>query len=431
MHEIRTPWRVLATALAMAALAACSDDPTTPAPGEPARAASSTVGDTLAPPPDGDLYPGEGEFVELAQQIQGYAGHWYEGATRVVALTSAGSEDAARRVLDARAPAEQGSRPEAQMGGGTRFVPASFDYLTLRRFRDSSIEQVLEVDGTTFYDLDEAANRVVVGIVDETPRAEVEARFKESGVPAEATEVVVTGAFEENLTLRDFKRPLEGGYQIQNANGGICTLGFITRNPANGAASFVTNSHCTSAFWGLDGIAFSQHLNNNWVGREVRDPAPFACALFGIIRCRFSDAALVQVSGATVAPGRIGRTTFWNGPGMAGSIVIDPNNPSLAITGVQNWPWNGQMVDKVGRTTGWNWGWVRRTCVTMPRTATRWALCQYWANYLSQGGDSGSPVFLWHGDNVTLTGINWGYNPFLRVAAFSAAGGTRLDLGVP
>ena len=132
-----------------------------------------------------------------------------------------------------------------------------------------------------------------------------------------------------------------------------------------------------------------------------------------------------------MAPGRIGRTTFWNGPGMAGSIVIDPNNPWLAITGVQNWPWQGQMVDKVGRTTGWNWGWVRRTCVTMPRTATRWALCQYWADYLSQGGDSGAPVFLWHGNNVTLTGINWGYNPTLRVAAFSAAGGTRLDLGVP
>ncbi len=335
MQEIRTPWRMLATLVAMAALAACSDDPTA-APTGPSRAETSAESDTVAPPPDGDLYPGEKGFVELAQQIPGYAGDWFDGDTRVVALTARGKEDVAAQVLAKQAPVEHGDRSEVKTGGGTRFVPAQFDYLTLRRYRDASIEKVLEVDGTTFYDFDEAANRLVVGIVDDAPRAEVEARFKESGVPAEATEVVVTGKFEEDQTLQNFKRPLEGGWQIQNAGGGICTLGFITRNPANGAPSFVTNSHCTSSFWAPDGIMFSQHLNNLWVGREVRDPQPFGCAFFGIIKCRFADAALVEVNGAAVSPGLIGRTTFWGGPMASGSIIINqllPVRHELPVVG--------------------------------------------------------------------------------------------------
>lgn len=435
MHEIRTPWRLLATALAMAALAACSDDFITPAPGGAPRAstaADTTVeGDTVPAPLDGDLYPGEKEFVALAQQIPGYAGDWLDGDTRVVALTAAGDPAVAGRVLASRPAPEQGDRQEAMTGGGTRFVTAQYDYATLRAFRDSSIEKVLSVDGTTFYDLDEAANRVVVGIESETPRAEVERRFQEAGVPAAATDVVVTGTISEDITLQDFKRPLEGGWQIRRQNGGNCSLGFITRNPANGAAAFVTNSHCTTTFWGSDGVLISQNVNNLWVGREVRDPNPFACGFFGIVRCRFSDAALVQVSGANVSPGKIGRTLFWGGPGAAGSITIDPANPQLTITGNQNWPWHGQMVDKVGRTSGWNYGFVKNTCVTVPRSLTRWALCQYTANYLSLGGDSGSPVFLWHGQNVTLTGVNWGYSNVLNRAFFSAVGGVRLDLNVP
>lgn len=429
MQVTRTPWRILAVALSMGALAACSDDPAS-GPTGPARAAISADGDTVPAPTDGDLYPGEKEALELSRQIPGYAGDWFEGDTRVVALTSEGKADVAAGVLSQYAPAEHGQHSEAKSGGGTRFIQANFDFATLRKFRDASAESVLDADGTTFLDLDERANRVVVGIVDEAQRAEVEARFEKAGVPKDAREIVVTGKISEDVTLQQAHRPLEGGWQIQNQNGGICTLGFITRNPANGAASFVTNSHCTNTFWDNDGILFSQPVNNAWVGREVRDPRPFGCALFGIIRCRYSDAALVQVSGATVAPGKIAKTSFWAyGFGPYGSITVV--NPSLTVTGVQNWPYNGQMVDKIGRTSGWTYGFVQRSCITVPRSATRWALCQYTANYTSAGGDSGSPVFLWHGDNVTLTGINWGHSDRDRVAYFSATGGTRLDLGVP
>jgi len=430
MTGIRTPWRMLATALVMAALAACTDEQT-PGPTGPDREETQAESDTVPAPLDGDLYPAEKEALDLAQQIPGYAGDWHEGDTHFVALTAAGKADEASRVLDARPAPEHGQHGEVKTGGGRQFLPASFDYLTLRGFRDRAAAEVLSVEGTTFLDLDERENRVVIGIVDETPRGEVEAKLKEAGVPAGATQVLVTGKIEEHQTLQQFKRPLEGAWQIQNANGPICTLGFITRNPANGAASFVTNSHCTAAYWGLDGISFSQNLNNLWVGREVRDPAPFGCALFGLIRCRWSDAAIVQVNGATVAFNRIAKTSFWAGPNFGPFGSIQTVQPSFTVTGVQPWPFLGQIVDKNGRTSGWTYGRVTRTCVTMPRTATRWRLCQFWATYTSKPGDSGSPVFIWHGDNVTLAGINWGGSDFLGQAFFSAAQGMRWDLGVP
>ena len=434
MQQMRTPFRMLATA-ALAALAACADDRTAGPTGPQSSTSLESDTDYVQPPADGDLYPGEKEFVEIAQQVPGYAGDWYDGATRVVALTDPNSQDVALKVLGSSDSAEQGMHVQAKMGGGTRFVAADFDYLTLRDYRDRAADGVLNVPGATYLDLDEMANRVVVGILDESYRGDVEARFKEADVPAEATEVVVTGPIVENTTLQQFHRPLEGGWQIQNASGALCSIGFMTKNPAGGAPSFVTASHCTGTLWALDGMLFSQNVTNLWVGREARDPKPFTCPppISSFNKCRYSDAALVQVnSNVTVAPGQIARTEFWGTLwGNPGSIVIDSTAPSLLITALQPYPSAGQWLDKVGRTTGWTSGQVLNTCVTVIKTVGKWALCQYTANYHSAAFDSGAPVFVWHGDTVTLAGIHWGNNNQLQRSFFSPTRGVQLDLGVP
>lgn len=439
MQQTRTPFRMLATVMAVTALAACADDPA--APTGPSRTTTAVESDAetvdsdtaaVQPPADGDLYAGEKEMLELAKEIPGYAGDWYDGDTRVVALTDPNSQDLALSALSAREASVTSAHEASKTGGGTRFVQAEFDYLTLREYRDRATGAVLSVEGATYMDLDEVANRVVAGIVDEAHRAEVEARFKESEVPLEATEVVVTGKIEDNLTLQDFHRPLQGGWQIQNANGALCTIGFITRNPSGGAPAFVTASHCTGTLWALDGMMFSQNVNNLWVGREARDPKPFSC--FGsFIKCRYSDAALVQVnSGVTVAPGMIARTEYFsNGWGVNGSIVVDNAAPTLAITAFQPYPSAGQWLDKIGRTTGWTYGPVRNTCVTVAKAVGKWALCQYTSEYYSWAGDSGAPVFVWHGDAVTLAGVHWGHDSRRRLSFFSPLRGVQLDLGVP
>jgi hypothetical protein len=90
----------------------------------------------------------------------------------------------------------------------------------------------------------------------------------------------------------------------------------------------------------------------------------------------------------------------------------------LDVTGSKSQPVDGEMVDKVGRTTGWTWGYVQRTCVNIAQTNNGNPVtvngsqvvmqCQFTANLDGAGGDSGSPVFTWHGDEVTIVGLYWG-----------------------
>jgi hypothetical protein len=414
--------------LAVAALAACTDNtpsgPLTPDAGPPVRNEEE-----LTPPADGDLWPGEKEFVQLSEQISGFAGYWYEGGERVVALTDPSQQENARAVMDKVVPRpEAAGREEGKGDGSTRFVQAQYDYKTLRAWRDGAVDAAFEQDDATFLDLDEVRNRITVGLLSEDAQRSVSERLAKAGVPLEAVNFEVSGPVEMEQTLQNFFRPLMGGYQIQNPGGGTCTLGFITTNPVNGAPAFVTNSHCTNTYWGFDGVAFGQAQWWQGVGNEVRDPNGFRCFLWG--RCRFADAALVQAN-VNTAINQVARTTWWGTPGNPGSLTVA--NPPLQVVSHVWWPSWGQMVDKVGRTTGWNYGFVRNTCVLVNVSFNRRLLCQYYADYWSQGGDSGSPVFIWWGDRVGLTGLHWGSFKFLwvRRTIFSPLGGVRLDLGVP
>jgi hypothetical protein len=85
----------------------------------------------------------------------------------------------------------------------------------------------------------------------------------------------------------------------------------------------------------------------------------------------------------------------------------------MTITSEYAFPTGGEMFDKVGRTTGWTYGFVKKTCVDMNRPDYSGGgfgriLCQDWTSYKRAGGDSGSPVFRWYGNTVRLAGIHWG-----------------------
>mgnify|MGYP006146175807 FL=1 len=208
---------------AAAALAACTDDtpagPLTPDQGPPVLNEEE-----VTPPDDGDLWPGEKEFVQLSEQIPGFAGYWYEGNERVVALTELSEEENARAVIDkVVGAAEPADRKEVTGDGGTRFVQAEYDYKTLRAWRDGAVDAAFEQDDATFLDLDEVRNRITVGLLSEDARGSVSERLAKNGVPLEAVNFEVTGPVEMEQTLQNFFRPLMGGYQIQNPGGGRST----------------------------------------------------------------------------------------------------------------------------------------------------------------------------------------------------------------
>ena len=78
----------------------------------------------------------------------------------------------------------------------------------------------------------------------------------------------------------------------------------------------------------------------------------------------------------------------------------------------------GQTVQKVGFTTGWTEGQVTGTCVNTDQGGTSiHFLCQTQANYASEFGDSGAPVFVTGGifgndpTQARLDGIHWGGFP--------------------
>jgi len=236
--------------------------------------------------------------------------------------------------------------------------------------------------------------------------------MEEHAVPREAVVYEATKPVQEFLSLQDMSRPLEGGYQIQQPGVGTCTLGFNAYWA--GYSAFLTNSHCTTNFWSNDGVSVYQNTSGvaaELVGAEISDPKPFSCGFLWLYSCRWSDAAVIRrYSWVPTNYGYIARTMFWGfGAGVSGSLTVNPNAPRMKITGEYSFPVGGEMFDKMGRTTGWTYGYVKKTCVDVNKSGLRRVLCQDFIQHMhATFGDSGSPIFRWHGSTVTLAGLLWG-----------------------
>ncbi|HEX8691916.1 MAG TPA: hypothetical protein VF746_05835 [Longimicrobium sp.] len=420
MPTSRAPLRGLAAAVALVVLAACAEQaPPTSAvsPGD----VSARAEDTELPPPD-DPYEGEREFAEVAAEVPGYAGHWYEGDTRVVALTDLSQRDLAVRVLDARPQPELGDVEKT--GGGTRFVQARYDYRTLRGWRDRAADPVLAVSGAVFLDLGEVENRLVVGIADEGARSGVQRELAAAGVPVDGAVVKVTGGAEAQ-PLTGVHTPLESGWLITTAAWYRCTSGYNV-NPTPFGPVMMTNSHCTPAFWGLDGIQVYQPMPPaNLVGPEVSDPVGWPC-LPVPWRCRRSDATAIRITPPLTWGNLIARTA-----GLGSTTWVGSWN----VVGNVWYPVVGTVVDKTGWVTGWTVGKITNTCVNvvapLPAPANRRLMCQDFATYGSGAGDSGAAVYIRIPGtvNVRVGGLHWGRVPGANLAVFSPRGGVLADLG--
>jgi hypothetical protein len=180
----------------------------------------------------------------------------------------------------------------------------------------------------------------------------------------------------------------------------------------------------------------------NAFGREIYDRGfhDYCGKWYNPLRwCRHADAMLFSVEGSMpTAPGFIARPLRIN-PGSSNSDIyqqIDPSNPSFRIT-ARNSSRRGEVINKVGITTGWTQGTVTATCkdvdmlwiVVLPQPVMK---CQHEASYGRSPGDSGSPVFVTDGyGNADLRGIHWGHylQGFNWVTVFSTLGGIERDLG--
>lgn len=412
--------RSLPAAVLTLTLAAACDTPDAPLGPQPDDAAMNRAPQSFRTPDD--------EFARAARaEVPGFAGFYLQNdGTPVVRLVDPSQRGAAQRYL-----AQELTRARAGRRAGAPaqpvFIGAAYDFAQLKDWSEA-LHPLLSSRGDVYLiDVDEVGNRVLLGVADATAIGAVRAEAARLGIPAAALEVRTQAKPELRATVRDRFTTTLGGIQIA-FSGYVCTLGFNARRVSTGANIYVTNSHCTGTQNAFDGIAIYQNTNaaGNQIGNEVADRALYACVT-GVASCRQADAAYISNNGTrTVGQGGIARTAWATGAAggltVTGEYDVIGRSTSIAV---------GAYLDKTGRTSGSTYGQVTNSCVTIGSLR-----CQDISKVWSEGGDSGSPVFVYIGgsgtaeNDVRLHGVMWGGPGSDYTTTYSSRlAGIEADLG--
>lgn len=292
-------------------------------------------------------------FYSIARDVPGFGGITVDRALRTlrVSLTSPTTE-AAKQVQDRVTDILNiplASSLEAKP------VQVKYNFAELYGWHRAISPAVWGMPQTVTTDIDEARNSVRIGMSDVIQgQPLVAAAARRLGIPDDAISVVHQAPVRPDLqTLR---RPMVGGVQLywSSGVGWYCSLGFPARS--GDLFGFVTNSHCSARQGVVDGTIYSQPLSPSSVGTERIDPPLFvggACPTG--YRCRYSDANFAQANQLGIVElGSIAKTAYnsttWNGLDKFRIV-------NMFI------PLYGDILEKVGRTTGRTRGMVQQTCV--------------------------------------------------------------------
>jgi hypothetical protein len=363
----------------------------------------------------------DGELVRMGRQIPGFGGLFYdsEGRPNVYLLDPEGAGAAVK-----------GLGPDVVVHRG------DYEFERLAGWR-RELRPLLAMPGVIFLDADEGRNRVVIGVdasslTKSLDRARLETRLLSTGVPRQAVVLQETARFDPWVGLRDKLRPAAGGSQIVFSSF-VCTLSF---NAYRGKVfGFVVASHCSDVRGEVDGVRYYQSVPSSQtaIGTEVFDPsfttgAPCPSGR----RCRMSDTAFAKYDKATLGGlGKIARPL--SGGSESGTLMMKSSSARFMITGKTGSPLEGDILHKVGRTTGWTYGTVVGTCADLNTANQVTLLCQSIVRGGGGPGDSGAPVFYsLPRNNVRLVGMLWGggTDPVLgTVYAFSPLANIEAELG--
>lgn len=391
--------------------AACDDTmpPTGPGASTPREAASP------AAPGQQKARGLEARFAEIERQVPGFGGYFYDADGALTAyVTDPRNEGQARAAL-----AQLQREGKEKAGAPVKVRQGRYAFGELSRWNEK-LNGVFAERGVVYTDLDEASNRLRVGVESLGLEKAVRQRAERAGIPAEALEVSQAEPVKPLQTLQSLVRPVQGGLQITWYRGAslyVCTLGYVVDN-----TSYITNSHCSATQGAVDGTVAYQNLPNASIGSEVADPAYWAggsCPAGWV--CRWSDSSKGNFFG--------GVPFTWHGVANTtgiGSITIAGG---YTVVAEQAFPTLGQTLTTVGRTSGKRVGNVIQTCANIQQAGTPIVLlCQDVVGASSAGGDSGSPVFIdLGGGNATAAGILWGGGTGNYV--FSAVANIEADLG--
>jgi hypothetical protein len=357
-------------------------------------------------------------MAEISQDVPEFAGfHVDKSGVLVVRVTSRA------RAPEATSRAVAALTARGRKLGATRVETTDFSFTELARWRNLLRNDL--PNGVYSIDLDQQFNRLTIGVKDgETGRTVVDVANKLAIAPG-AVMTVIVRAPQTRQSLSSKYRPAPGGVQITFALGGeqaVCSIGITARRWALADyTGFLTASHCSAVAYEPGTSTHYQNFFvphpwiNNAIGSEFSDPVYWSGTPCPATRvCRWTDILFSQASNASnIEFASIARPTgsptyLTAGPTALGSQRFTVVQEYQAIM--------GDKLHKVGRTSGWTYGYVTADCVDhfsgeYKGSAQLWILCSDDTDIWSEGGDSGSPIFYWpgdSGDSVYVSGILWG-----------------------
>ena len=387
-------------------------------------ALTASPGETTLPADatESDLMGIDGRFFQITTTVPEFGGYWINrGGDVVIGLTdlskSAVVETVTRNEVDIKL---------AQSGGQRRYEQVTCSFGQLFGWKESVADPLLQMDGVTFIDVDQASNKILVGVVTASDVAGVPTFATNAGIPSPAIHTAVVGRIspshggpvetardDEHLLSERFVTTL-GGIMVRNGRDDEDRCSLLLGVTVGGAERYVTASHCP---WTDDGeygdfasldtslpLYQARTLASDRLGYEVADPSS-TCSYDGG-DCRWADAALFGQSGSDdrFRQGRVATTvSAYEDDGDKSTHHNHENGDSVYVmTGEggesePNWPVSGQSVIKVGFASGRSRGIVVYDCLDLadwPNRDRGYTLrCQSAATYHSEGGDSGAPVF--------------------------------------
>ena len=424
---------VLATA-AVVGLGCSKDEPTLPS--LPSQASRST---NVSP---GEVPSGERLFADLAERVPSSSGFFFDGLGRIV-VNVVDAADGPTAVATVRGFVARG---DIAVPLGTsvpvlwQTVRHSFGQLS--RWRNAVFDSAFtSLPGLVSLDLDEKANRVRVGALNVNraqSRLALVDLMSRIGGDTSALDVVAAlplrpsglfsrfGFFAWSSLIANADT-MVGGLGIGDPTTWTCTAGFTADHPTWGEG-FVSASHCTADWWGVDGRVAYQDWNGSLAGTEVGDPGPWNCGVAHL--CRRSDAAFFQRgSGKPLVRGLVAR------PSVLGGRDVNSSDPYFVIVGSSN-GYVGQAVYKFGYWTGWTGGTLTYTCIDhnitdlWPPGYVRTVRCTNESSNPDHGGDSGGSIVLpVGGPYVYLAGTTIGEGQVNGGTGWSTISQIQLDYG--
>ncbi len=359
-----------------------------------------------------------------ATTIPGFAGFYIDRDTTVIRLANIQSEGAARRYI-------AGTRHvDTSVLGAVRIEQAQYDFSKLRKWANK-LQQFVGHDDVYALDVDERTNKIWFGVGNLAALDRIRAAAAAAGLPPDVISGDLQGAPTPRIaasTLQDYTDTLRAGFMISNRIG-TCTAGFVAKdmylNPI-----LVSNSHCSNRQYAIDNDTIWQPYFPA-IGVEVADRGLYKCEDY-MSNCRRSDASyFAYTPGRSVNQGYI-QATQTRCRGIRCTIVLNTQYPLIPIVNKSlsntEFPVSPALViNKVGAASGWTYGAMTRSCVTIGVLA-----CQYVTSTYSETGDSGAPVFEFESDGVSarLIGLLWG-GPAgdFKTSYFSGLASIQADLG--